>query len=362
MTDTQIGLYCPDVPPTPGGVSDHTLALARALSAQGARVAVFARRGDPALFGDIPCTVGLSPRAAGEAARAQGVGTLLVQYVPFLFARRGVSPSLIAAAAAWRAAKLSWAVYVHEPFVPLTRLPWLITGIPQRFQLSQLLRGAVRAYTSVPRFAEMCRRWAGTDVNISVAPVGATIAPSTLTRDEARARLGLADGQVAIGVFSPAAAGFAKPWLDVAAARLRERPLVRWFVFGHGSDVSTFRRFDDWTFVGPGSPENMADTMRAMDIAAAPYIDGLTLRRTSAMLALASGVPLVSNAGPLYDPSLNELAACERTQAGFADRLAKMVDDPAERQRWVRTEQYRAKASVEALAKIVIRDLGPGTG
>ena len=40
-----IGIYCPDIPRFPGGVSDHTLVLARALEAQGAPPAVLARRG-----------------------------------------------------------------------------------------------------------------------------------------------------------------------------------------------------------------------------------------------------------------------------------------------------------------------------
>jgi len=351
-----LGIYCPDVPPVPGGVSDHTLALARALRTAGAEVRVFAHRGDPALFGDVPCTVGLSPASVGATASRAGVTTLLVQYVPFLFARRGVSPALSAAAASWRATGLSWAVYVHEPFVPLTRLRWLVTGVPQRLQLAQLLRGARQAYTPVPAFAAMCRRWGG-KTPITVAPVGATIEPSALSRDQARARLGIGDDTIAIGVFSPGASGFVRSWIDVAAARVAERRNVQWFIFGHGSDASAFRRFDAATLLGPGSPGQMADTMRAMDLAAAAYVDGLTLRRTSALLSLASGVPLASNTGPLFDPVMGELAACERTQAGFADRIAKMADDPAERARWVRTTGYRERASVEALAAILIRDL-----
>lgn len=352
-----IGLYCPHVPPIPGGVADHTLALARALDAQGTRVSVFAHQGDPALFGSIPCTVGLAPASVGAAATAAGVRTLLVQYVPFLFARRGVSPALFAAVAGWRASGLPWAAYVHEPFVPLTRLPWLITGLPQRLQLRQLLRGARAVYTSVPQFALLCRRWSGRD-DIQVAPVGATIEPSRLSREAARAALGIGEGEVAIGVFSPAASGFLRSWIDVAAARVAARRQVRWFIFGHGSDASAFRRFDAATLLGPGPPERMADNMRAMDIAASAYVDGLTLRRSSAMLALASGVPLVSNVGHLFDPSLAELAACERTQPAFADRIAKLVDDPAERARWVRPELYRERASIEALARLLTAGAG----
>lgn len=359
-----IGLYCPDVPPVAGGVADHTLALARALTVLGTGVAVFAERGEPAAFGSIPCTVGLKPRDVGEAARAAGVRALLVQYVPFLFARRGVSPALVSAASGWRRSGLRYAMFVHEPYVPLTRLPWIITGIPQRLQLALLLRGATHAYTAVPAFAQMCRRWAGRRTDVRLAPVGATIPPSSLSREAARARLDLAPGQVAIGVFSPGASGFARSWITVAAARVAERPSAVWVWFGNGSEqqghMGTAARVQAKTIVvGSGDAAAMADTMRAMDLAAAPFLDGLTLRRTSAMLALASGVPLVSSTGPLWDTSLKDLAACEPNQAAFAGRIAKLVDDPAERAQWsARTAAYHERASVEALAAMLARDLG----
>jgi hypothetical protein len=63
-----IAIYCPDVPPAPGGVSDHTLALARALHDIGAPVTVLAQRGDPALFGPIPLETGLAPADVAAAA------------------------------------------------------------------------------------------------------------------------------------------------------------------------------------------------------------------------------------------------------------------------------------------------------
>jgi hypothetical protein len=267
----------------------------------------------------------------------------------------------MSAVSSWRRANLRYAVFVHEPYVPLTSLQWIVTGIPQRLQLALLLRGASHAYTAVPAFAAMCRRWAGSRTDVRLAPVGATIAPSTLTREEARDRLGIAPGQVAIGVFSPKASGFARSWITVAAARVEARRTATWYWFGHGSEQAIPRGTQPApgnVLVGAGPEAKMADTMRAMDLAAAPFLDGLTLRRTSAMLALASGVPLVSSTGPLWDPSLKDLAACEPNQAAFAGRIARLVDDPAERSAWAtRADSYRGRASIEALAAQLARDL-----
>ena len=74
-----IGLYSPDLPPTLGGVSDHTLALARALAAQGGPPAVLGKSGDPALFAPLPCAVDLGPLDVASAARRLGVHVLVVQ-------------------------------------------------------------------------------------------------------------------------------------------------------------------------------------------------------------------------------------------------------------------------------------------
>ncbi len=355
-----IGLYCPDVPPAPGGVSDHTLALARALERVGERPAVFARRGDPAGFAPLACVTGLAPGAVAGAALEHGVTTLVVQYVPFLFARRGVSPSLALGIGALRRAGIRIAVIVHEAFVPFTRLAWLVTGVPQRLQFAWLARSASHLYAPIPQYADLARRYGGRRPVVRVAPIGATIPVASLDRAEARRRLGLTEEQIAIGVFSPAAHGFRRDWIGIAAARLAERPQVVWVTFGNGGDVALpgLRAGRNAILAGPADPATIAVTMRAMDAAAAPYIDGLTMRRSGAMLALASGVPLVSSTGHLYDPTLGALAACEPTPAAFADRLARLVDDPDERARWARaTARYQETASIEVLANLLRSDL-----
>lgn len=357
-----IALYSPDVPPQPGGVSDQTLALARALAAIGAAPVVLALHGDPAMFAPIPCRVGIDPLEAPAAARAAGATSLLVQYVPFLYARRGVSPALFRLPAAARRAGLRWSVFVHEPFVPFTRPAWLVTGIPQRLQFRALVRSADRVYAAVPRFAELARRWGAPSAAVAVVPVGATLPVSTLPRAEARARLGLRDDHVAIGLFSPAASGFAHAWIGAAARRLAAEPAVTWVRFGRGSDrdLPGSPRGPNVITVGETDAETVAATMRALDVLAQPYTDGLTLRRTGAMLALASGIPVVSSQGHLFDPALEALAACEPTPDAFAARLASLAADPAARRDLAaRTAGYAEHASTEALARRIAADF-PG--
>jgi glycosyltransferase involved in cell wall biosynthesis len=356
-----IGLYCPDVPPVPGGVSDHTLALAQAIAHLGGPVSVLARRGDPARFAPIPCVIGLAPWDVAAAASRLGVTTVVLQFVPFLWARRGVSPGLIIGVHRMRRAGLRIAVVVHEAFVPFTRLPWLVTGVPQRLQYRYLLHQAARVYAPLPRYAEIARRYAAPGTPVDVVPIGATIPVSPLTREAARRRLGLAPDTVAIGIFSPAASGFSHTWIAAAVARLAGRPEVTWVRFGYGSEraLPGYPEGSTVITVGEAAPDVVAATMRALDIAAAPYVDGLTMRRSGAMLALATGIPTVSSEGHLFDPTLGALAACEPDPDAFAARIEELVRLPAVRASWARrTEAFDAQASIGALARRMIKDLG----
>jgi len=361
----RLALYSPDVPGAAGGVADHTLVLARALAARGADVVVLAGRGEPARFAPIPCVVGVRPLAQhgtslGDALRAANADWVLVQYVPFLFARRGVAPALIAGLLAARRAGVHIALFVHEPFVPFTRLPWLVTGIFQRAQLFALLRMASLAYTAVPAWATLLRRWVLTRTPVRLAPVGATLPRSALTKADARTRLGLRESEVAIGVFGASASGFLVEWIVAARSATAGVADVRWFLFGRSAPpVRTRLAGDGVTMLAEAAAADVSDTMAAMDIALGPYVDGLTMRRTSAMLALSHGVATVSSSGPLFDVSLGAAARCSATREAFVRDVEALVADPQLRDALGAAGRvhYERGASVEVLADLLLHDL-----
>jgi hypothetical protein len=322
---------------------------------------VLGRTGDERLFEPLACRTGVMPLEIGARARELGAHAIVTQFVPFLFGRRGVSPSLCIGLRRARRAGLTVAIIVHEPFVPFTRLPWLLTGWPMRWQFRYVIRLAKVVYTPVPRFAEIARRTAGRHVKVVLAPVGATLPVSPVPRPEARRALGLGENDVAIGVFSPGASGFRRDWIAESARRLASRPNVVWVRFGFGSDVES----GDWPpearvlRQGPRDAAVVGRIMRALDVVAAPYVDGLTMRRSGAMLALAHGVATVSSTGHLFDERLAELAECERTSGAFAGRLERLVDKAGERAALAaRAAGYHRLASIEILAKQIREDLG----
>lgn len=351
-----IGLYCPDLPPVPGGVADHTLTLARAFAARGIACTVLGHRGDAARF-PVPVRLGVTPDSLAVVAKELGIGGLLVQYVPFLYARRGVAPGLCGALGRLAGAGVRHALFVHEPYVPFTRLPWLVTGVFQRRQLRCLVRGADLVYTPVPAFADICRRYGGRGA-VTVVPIGATVAPSALSREEARAALRLEPADVAIGVFSPAAAGYLPDWVRAAIARLADRPAVRWIAFGFGSERLFEQAPPHVTVLGALDPAQVADTARALDLFVAPYGDGLTLRRSGAMLGLMNGLPIVSSTGHLFDASLAAYAACEPDRDAFVRRVESLATDAAARAALAaRAREGHGLADTGALADRIARDL-----
>jgi hypothetical protein len=358
----RVVIYCPDLPPVPGGLPDHTLALARALAARGVDVAVLGRRGEPERFAPIPCRVGVEVRGLlGAVARARATG-LVLQFVPFQFARLGVSPDLVRVARRVRGAGARLGVLLHEPYVPFTRLPWLVTGIPMRWQFRAVVRSADVIWSAVPAFLARARRVARRTTRLSPAPVGSTVPVVPVPRAEARAALGLGDGDLAIGAFSPAASGSLPPWIGAAAERLADQPQVSWVLFGHGSGEARLDAGGARVLrLGRLEPAEVSRTFQGLDLAVAPFADGLTLRRTSAMTALAHGVALVSSRGHLFDPALETAAACEATPVAFAATVRDLALDAGRRRALgaAGREFYERAGSVEVLAERVAADLEP---
>jgi hypothetical protein len=214
------------------------------------------------------------------------------------------------------------AVVVHELYLP-PRTPWLaLLGLLQRRQLHAVLASAHAALTPVPAWLPALWAAGHPDLAVRLAPIGATLPVSPASRAEARAGLGLTDDQMVIGVISPAAGGFLRDWVQRAVDATAGIARVHWLACGFGSEVLGIPRVHPLGAL-PG-PE-LARVVRALDLAVAPYVDGLTMRRSGAMLALASGVPVVSSTGQLFDFRLSEYTSCEPSADAFAARVALLA-------------------------------------
>jgi glycosyltransferase involved in cell wall biosynthesis len=274
-------IVSPGFPRLAGGVTDHTARLERHWTAAGTPVVIW-----PGARGDA--------RSLAAQWRAEGVAAILMQYVPFLYARRGISRFPLRLARAARAAGLRVGVFVHEPWVPPTRLPWRVLSPWQRRQLLQLVPACDVAFTPVPAW----RRLLGGRPEL--IPVGSTLG------EPGAAPPGLALG--APVVFSPFAAGLNWDWIVRAARAIGTKPLLA--IVGASWEQAhahrVLRGYADptWDWRGRRPPPEVLALLARAKVVLAPFIDGLTTRRTSAMAALSVGARLISSTGPLFDERL----------------------------------------------------------
>jgi len=263
--------------PEGGGVAHHTQRLAAAWRNAGCEVTV-------------DSSSPLRPeRQAGTWADA-GATALLVQYVPFLYGRFGLSRGLVRLVRLARSTGLRVTLFVHEPWVPPTRLPWLVLSPLQKRQLLTLVRLADRTVTAVPAWAPIL----GGDVEIIY--VGSNLGDPP----EATEPL---DSPV---LFSPFAAGLNWEWVSAAADAVGAHPGL--VVLGADADAARthpatrawYRAEWDWRGRLPG--EDVLRVVGGAPLALAPFTDGPTGRRGSLLALLSTGVRVITCDGHLADP------------------------------------------------------------
>jgi len=318
-----VAIVSPGYPGQRGGVTDHTARLVRHWTAAGAQPAVLGScEGDPARI--------------AEQWRAQGVRAILIQYVPFLYGRRGLSrfPRRLATEA--RSAGLRVGVFVHEPWVPRTRLPWLVLSPLQRRQLLRLLDACDTSFTPVPAWRDLLGG------NVHLVYVGSTLGDPPTTPGPAP----LLSAPV---VFSPLASGLQWDWIVAAARAIGGRPALTVL----GADWETARRHPivrhwadpTWDWRGYLDASAALSLLSRAPVVLAPFIDGLTGRRTSAFAAASVGPPVISSRGPLFDPALDQppfrVAGTRDQFRDLAVSLFRERPSSADRQQWVRLHRQR---------------------
>ena len=340
------------LPPRLDGIGDYTAQMAAAL-APAADVTVLTGIPGP---DPIP---GVRVLAAFDAGDPRSVWKLqarvaadppdwvLLQYNPFCYGRWGLNLHLPRVLARLRrtlpATRL--AVMVHEPFVPLSSLPFAAMSLWQRPQLWSLGRAADQLFFSIDPWAKRFARWFPR-TPVQHLPVGSNIPRVPLSRSEARARLGLPADAVVLGLFGtlhvsrmldrvrgalaaldaagiPARLLYVGPDGDALAAALA----------GWGLDADTLLAG------GPFPAAEVSRRLAAMDIYLAAYSDGVSTRRGAFLAALQHGLAAVGTRGPLTDALLEReaghafLLADAADPAAFTEAVLRLAEDAAARER-----------------------------
>ena len=309
---SRVAILSPGYPDLPGGVTDHTARLAKSWSDLGASVRVFGGVSEP--VASLVSTI-----------ETERVEALLIQYVPFLYGRRGLSTLPEKLAASCQALGIRVTTFVHEPWVPPTRLPWLVLSPLQKRQLRRIISVSDSVVTAVPVWAKMLGPATKTIY------VGSTLA-NTLEKIESEPPLSRPV------VFSPFASGLRWDWITGAVQTIGAGLIVI------GSDREAATRHptvgryanDEWDYRGPVSSDEALRLLARARLVLAPFSDGITGRRTSAMAVLSVGSRLLTSTGHLWDPTFGggpaAVVGASEEFSRAAINIWKTEDSPSQRE------------------------------
>jgi glycosyltransferase involved in cell wall biosynthesis len=321
-----------EYPPQPGGVSDYTRQLARGLVDAGDRVDVWApsfednkRNSADADDVDEGITVHRLPGRFGlislwHLARAlnrlPAPRRILVQYVPHAFGWKGGNLPFCL----WLRLRRHDSIWVmfHEVMFRAEgdrRVARLALAAVNRWMAALVAGAAERAFVSIPGWRSMLEPLLPKGTGMTWLPVPSAIPVVEDRAATAAIRTRYAAGHPLVGHFGTYGAAVG-PLLERALENLAVMSDCHVLLLGDRSDA-VCRRL---TSAHPSLAGRLFATGRlpagdvshhisACDVMLQPYPDGISSRRTSAMVALSHGRPIVTTAGRLTEPMWAEAGA-----------------------------------------------------
>lgn len=335
------------LPPQLDGIGDYTACLAAEL-ARSQDVTVLVGAPSPAPLPGVCIETAFS---AGDPVSVWGIEKfvktnppdwVLLQYNPFSYGQWGRNPHLPRVMQQIKRAcpQTRFALMVHEPFVPLTSWQFAVMAIWQRRQLRRLGQAADIVFFSIDPWVKRFKYWFPKKPVVHL-PVGSNIPRVPISRREARARLGIREETIVLGLFGTMSAGRMPGLVRDAALALAQsgRPVQVLYIGPHQAQVGAALGGADIIAGGPAPAEEVSRRFAAMDIYLLPYTDGISTRRTTLMTALQHGIATVGTHGLLTDALLERAAgdafllADVYEQEEFIDAVTGLAESPKQRLR-----------------------------
>ena len=317
-----------EYPPQGGGVSDYTRQLACGLVEAGDRVEVWApacaeQKGSR--ITDVGVTVHrlpdrFGPRSLWRLTRAlnrlAAPPRILVQYVPHAFGYRGANILFCLWLRSRRRASV-WVMF-HEVMFQAAgdrRLSRNALAAANRLMATLVAGAAERAFISIPGWRPMLEPRLAAGVDVTWLPVPSAIPVRSDLAAAAAVRMRYAGGRALVGHFGTYG-GAAGALLERAIEELAGLSDCHVLLLGDGSEAfgraltSRHPPLAGRLFAtGPLPADEVSSHVAAIDVMLQPYPDGITSRRTSAMVALSHGRAIVTTAGWLTEPFWAEARA-----------------------------------------------------
>jgi polysaccharide biosynthesis protein PslF len=363
------GEYSPAV----GGIADYTASLAHSLRRQGVAVTICTTappQGSPRSV-DLGQVDREMPRLTVPGWRLSDLSAIVARvrsvrpdivHLQYQAAAYAMSPALVALPYCL-GARVAFVTTFHD-----LRPPYLFPKAGQlRCWFNHALIGASNAVIFTDP-ADLDR--AHPYRPAAWIPIGSSLAPADdVDRGTARARFGIAPDEAVVASFGfvNASKGF-ETLLRAAERLVRSRVPLRLLLIGDETGTSDPRNqetaarlrglaasldlSDRIIRTGFLAPSEVSIAMRAADLAALPYADGASLRRSSLLACLAHGLPVVTTqpAGPASLATAHRVAPFDDPaqfqigpgvaalvprgdDAALARELYRLLNDPARAER-----------------------------
>ena len=337
-------IISPEFPPRRGGVADHTVELARGLSARRDVTVLTSLSGALENGFRVSPTVSnwQSPRAVLNAIRQLPVGAeILWQYVPQMYGRGGFNPGLATIIKALSQAGRAQCLIAHEIEAPLSWWPHrMFYALAHRYQWRQILRYVDVIGISTEAWLDDYRRRAPAwQTKLFLAPSPSNIAVVATSPDQRqvwRRKNGLESATQVIACFGnlnwpEQFAWIRTAWIE-AQTTLRRVGLVAVGDLAISAAVPGGLK-PLFKLAGYLSAAEVSAVLQAADVLALPYVDGVAERRTTFMAGLSHGCAVITTFGHSTGLTLRQgkfFWGVEVDQKQrFVDRLCGLLADDA---------------------------------
>jgi glycosyl transferase family 4/glycosyl transferase family 1 len=341
-----------EYPPQTGGVGDYTRQIACGLAAAGDAVHVWAPPCRQAEGRDPGVDVHRLPdwfgaRSLWQLDRALADGPdrrrILVQYVPQAFGAKGANVPFCL----WlrsRRREPTWVMFHEVMFMAHGEgnLPHQALAMAHRVMARLVAGAADHAFVSIPGWKPMIEPLLPAGAGITWLPVPSAIprVPDTASTSAIRSRYAAA--RTLVGHFGTYGHGI-RSLLERTVRGLVDQTDCNVLLLGANGErvcvdlTTTYPALAGRVFAtGRLSPDAVSSHVAACDVMMQPYPDGVSTRRTSAMVALAHARPLVTTTGWLTEGLWAESGAAVLAPVGdvrgLAFAAATTLADPAGRQ------------------------------
>jgi glycosyltransferase involved in cell wall biosynthesis len=331
-------LITPEYPPQPGGVSDYTRLIADGLSDAGDEVHIWCPTEEPRSEARGPTEKSESEggdqrpdrtlivhRELGRFTRSdlrragrmldqfKAPRRLLIQWVPhgYRYSAMNLHFCLWLLLRARRGDNVE--IMVHEPFLSFGEGSWKQKGVAvvQRLMTVVLLRAASRVWMTIPSWEKHLSPYTlGRTLSFGWLPVANNIPvvndPDDVQAIRARYTKG---GGTLVGHFGAYDRHTSKLLLKTVPVLTKNGNPQAMLLVGRGSELmreQLIRQHPETAnrmyATGELNARDLSLHLSACDLMLQPYVDGVSSRRTSTMVALAHGVPVVTTSGELTEP------------------------------------------------------------